>query len=229
MKRIGSMLGLLGFILALPGQAAPLSSVKILRIVDGKEVFINGDMAQVNQTAGDGGTVSSKKSRAELLFDRRAIGLLGTNTLIKVGSRCFSIDSGTIVVNGPQRACIGSRILGVRGTTYAVARESGDSYTVSVLAGESVVANDLPQDGADSDILSKYPKAAPWVSFQAGGFGSVYPSGGGNFTGGTKLFCPNQSKRREIDTIFFNLAGKQFFKLVGCSDRDWISTVPSIR
>lgn len=215
MKRIGSMLGLLSIVLALPSQAAPLSSVKILRIIDGKEVFVNGDMARENQIAGDGGTVSSKKSRAELLFDRRAIGFLGTNTLIKVGSRCFSIDSGIIVVNGPQRACIGSRILGVRGTTYAVARESGDSYTVSVLAGESVVANDLPQDGADSDILSKYPKAAPWVSLQAGGFGSVYPSGGGGFTGGLNYFVPiSQSGAKSILYSSTSL-GSSFLNLWG--------------
>lgn len=215
MRLVAYIAGALSLALIAPSQAAPLKSVKILRIVDGKEVFINGNLARVNQTAGDGGIVSSKKSRAELLFDRRAIGLLGTNTLIKVGSQCFSIDSGIIVVNGPQRACIGSRILGARGTTYAVARENEDSYTVSVLAGESVIANDPPQDETDVDILSKYPKAAPWLGFQAGGYGSVFPSGGGSFTGGLSVFVPISQNGAKSILYSSTTLGSSFLNLWG--------------
>lgn len=184
---------------AAPAFSAPLSSVKVVRILDGTAVFVDKSPARVNQVAGKGGIISSLESRAELLFDRRAIGLLGKNTLIKVGSRCFEINSGVIVVNGTQNACIGSRILGVRGTTYVLARESDDTYTVSVLAGESIIADALPDITTEQDILSMYPKLASSLSVQAGGFGAVYPSGGGSFTGGINYFAPlSQSGAKSI-------------------------------
>lgn len=193
-----------GFLLALatiaqPGAAAPLTSAKVLRLVDGKEVFIDANQARINQTAGQGSLLSTRRSRAELLFNTRAIGLLGRTSAIRVGARCFRLDSGVIVINGTQRACIGSRILGVRGTTYVLARESDDTYTLSVLAGESMVAPDLPESSDDIEILSTYPRINPSLNVQAGGFGSAYPSGGGNFIGGASYFTPiSQSSARQI-------------------------------
>ena len=195
-----SLVAILGAaLLAAPTLAAPLSTAKVLRLVDGREVFVNEKPAQVNQTARSGSILSTRKSRAELLFDSRAIGLLGRNSLIKVGAKCFSLDQGIIVVNGPQKACIGTRVLGVRGTTYVAAKEEDGTYTVSVLAGEGIVANDLPEGEDERDILSTYPRTEPWASAQAGGFGAVYPSGNGTFTGGLTYFTPiQQSQSRSI-------------------------------
>ena len=182
-----------------PAAAAPLTTAKVLRLVDGKEVFIDAGQARVNQIAGEGSLLSTRRSRAELLFNTRAIGLLGRTSAIRIGARCFRLDSGVVVINGTQRACIGSRILGVRGTTYVLARESDDTYTLSVLAGESMVAPDLPEAGDDIQILSAYPRVNPSLNVQAGGFGSAYPSGGGNFIGGASYFTPiSQSSARQI-------------------------------
>jgi len=172
-------------------NAAPITNqAKVLRIIEGKEVFINATPAQVNQTASSGSLVSTKKSRAELLFDRRAIGLLGRESVIRIGARCFTLDAGVIVINGTQRACLGSKVLGIEGTTYVLAKANDDTYTLSVLAGESVVADELPADDPMYNILSRYPKTGPWLGVQSGGFGSVYPSGGGNFTGGITYYAP---------------------------------------
>lgn len=202
---------------AAPAFTAPLSSVKVVRILDGTAVFVDKSPARVNQVAGKGGIISSLESRAELLFDRRAIGLLGKNTLIKVGSRCLEINSGVIVVNGPQNACIGSRILGVRGTTYVLARESDDTYTVSVLAGESIIADALPDAATEQDILSMYPKVASSLSVEAGGFGAVYPSGGGSFTGGVNYFAPLIQSRAKSILYSSTSIGSGFQDLWGAS------------
>jgi len=94
-----------------PVAAAPLTSAKVLRIVDGNQVFIDANQARINQTAGQGSLLSTRQSRAELLFNTPAIGLLGRTSVIRLGARCFRLDSGVVVVNGSQRACLGSRIV----------------------------------------------------------------------------------------------------------------------
>jgi len=181
-------------------QAAAITSAKVLRIVDGREVYINSAAAQVNQTAEQGSVLSTRKSRAELLFNTRAIGLLGKSSAIQIGAKCFRLESGVVVVNGTQQACLGSRVLGVKGTTYILAREEDSSYTVSVLAGEGVVSANEYDENQETNILSRYPTVSPSINLQAGGYWSAYPSGNGNFTGGISLYAPltQQSARKII-------------------------------
>jgi len=122
-----------------PVAAAPLTSAKVLRIVDGNQVFIDANQARINQTAGQGSLLSTRQSRAELLFNTRAIGLLGRTSVIRLGARCFRLDSGVVVVNGSQRACLGSRILGVRGTTYAGPIESPPQVALARLRASGFI------------------------------------------------------------------------------------------
>ena len=58
-------------------NAAPFNQATVRRIIDGREVFIDSAPASVNQSAERGQEVSTGSSRAELLFDRRALGFLG--------------------------------------------------------------------------------------------------------------------------------------------------------
>lgn len=217
MKR--SILGLSGSILLVssPTGAAGLNEAKVVRIIDGREVFINETSARVNQTATAGSLIRTKQSRAELLFDKRAIGLMSRDSLIRLGARCFTLDAGVVVVNGAQRACLGSRILGVRGTTYVLAKESDDTYTLSVLAGESIVADQLGEPESNVNILSTYPKVGPWTGVTAGGFGAAYPSGSGSFTGGLSYFTPiSQSGANQI-VYSSSSVGSSFQNLWGVS------------
>lgn len=190
-----------------PAMAAPYREAKVLEMLEGRQVFINNKPASLNQSAPTGSVVMTKKSRARLLFDRRAIGYLGSNSLIQLGAACFQLNQGNIVVNGRQKTCFGSSILGIDGTTYVLSREADQSYTVDLLAGEAVISKgpksiddvqfadpNPPRDGKptseDPDILTTYPRIAPWVGATAGGFGSAYPSGGGSFSGGLSYFQP---------------------------------------
>jgi hypothetical protein len=192
--------------MAHPAMAAPFKEARVMKLIDGRQLFINNKPASVNQVALSGSVIQTKQSRAQLLFDRRAIGLIGRNSMIKLGAACFRLDRGKVVVNGRQKTCFGSSILGIDGTTYLVSREDDQSYTVDLLAGEAVISSApasidaaeavdpaTPGNGKpanDPDILATYPRVAPWLGAGAGGFGSAYPSGGGGFTGGLSYFQP---------------------------------------
>jgi hypothetical protein len=192
--------------IAQPAMATPFQEAKVVEI-NGNQLFINNKRATLKQVAHRGSVIHTIQSSAKLHFDRRAIGLLGPNSMIKLGAACFQLDQGKVVVNGRQKGCFGSQILGIDGTTYLLSREVDQSYTVDLLAGEAVIsrapasiddaefAQELPpQDGkprgAEPDILTTYPRIAPWLGASAGGFGSAYPSGGGAFSGGLSYFQP---------------------------------------
>ncbi len=179
-----------------PSSASTLREAKIRRIVEGNQVYIDRVQARVNQNAGLGQQLSTGQSRAELLFDRRAIGYLGKNSLITLGQKCFSLSSGTVLVNGRQNGCLGSKILGVRGTTYVLTRVSDQQYRLSVLHGEARVgpSESVAQDpgdarttgdarltavstssgegAAEQDILSLYPRLNPVVDLGSSAYGS---------------------------------------------------------
>ncbi len=57
-----------------PDPAAAFEQATIKRVVDGREVYIDGKAARVNEVARSGQQVRTGKSRAELLFDGRATG-----------------------------------------------------------------------------------------------------------------------------------------------------------
>ena len=111
--------------------AAPFESATVRRIIDGKEVYVDRQQAMVNDTANRGQQVSTGSSRTELLFDQRAIGFLGRNSLITLGQECFRLLSGQVLINGPQTSCLGSKVLGVRGTTYVLSSTEDGGYDLS--------------------------------------------------------------------------------------------------
>jgi hypothetical protein len=179
-----ALLGVLFVAGSLPQSslASSFQTAKVRRIVEGKEVYIDKRQAKVNQEAKDGQQISTGSSRAELLFDKRALGFIGKQSLITLGRECFRLQQGTVLVNGTQKGCLGSKILGVRGTTYVLSTTENGNFELSVLHGDVSVdeAGSVPADAEkDVDILSLYPTLSPWI-----GFG---PSAWGSNTGGLKL------------------------------------------
>ena len=177
--------------------AAPFESAQIRRIIDGKEVFINRQPAKVNQQASNGQEVSTGLSRAELLFDRRALGFLGKNSLIQLGESCFRLQKGQVLINGPQNSCLGSKVLGVRGTTYVLTATDDNNYQLSVLAGEAVVSDQaLPGDAdGEANILKRYPRLNPVIGLTSSAWGSnaggqAFGKGAGLVLGDLSLFLP---------------------------------------
>jgi len=200
-------LPLLSLVVTSPILAAPFQKATVVEMINGRQVYINSKPASRGQEAGRGSVIQTKNSSARLQFDQRAAGLMGRDSLIKLGAACFQLDRGKVVVNGKQKTCFGSSILAIDGTTYLIGREPDQSYTVDLLAGdarvsrapasidtldtgESTAGTGNQSDGDGPNILSTYPRVAPWVGATAGGFGSAYPSGGGSFTGGLSYFQP---------------------------------------
>jgi len=154
--------------------AAPFDSATVRRIIDGRQVYINRQQAKVNQTAGRGQEISTGSSRTELLFDKRAIGFLGQNSLITLGQECFRLKSGRVLINGPQSSCLGSKVLGVRGTTYVLSSTEAGGYELAVLTGTATVGDQIATDGAaeSQSILSRYPSLSPAVGLGSSAWGS---------------------------------------------------------
>ena len=154
--------------------AAPFNNATIRRIIDGREVFIDRQPATVDDTADRGQELSTGSSRAEVLFDRRALGFLGNNSLIRLGEDCFRLDRGQVLVNGPQNSCLGTKVLGIRGTTYVLSVREDGNYDLAVLSGEATVGDALETPGSQSstDILSLYPTLNPVIGFGASSWGS---------------------------------------------------------
>ena len=154
-------------------NASVFETAKIQRIIDGKEVYIDSKVAKTNQTALKGQQISTGSSRSELLFDRRAIGFLGRNSLITLGQHCFRLKEGSVLINGNQQSCLGSKVLGVRGTTYVLRLNADGNYDLAVLHGQaSVEDSSSAQETATKDILETYPKLNPVVSFGSSAWGS---------------------------------------------------------
>ena len=154
--------------------AAPFNNATIRRIIDGREVFIDRKTATVNDTADRGQELSTGRSRAEVLFDRRALGFLGSNSLIRLGEECFRLDQGQVLVNGPQNTCLGTKVLGIRGTTYVLSVRDDGNYELAVLSGEASVGDavEATNDEDSPDILSLYPTLNPVIGFGSSAWGS---------------------------------------------------------
>ena len=147
------------------------------------------------------------RSRARLLFDPTAIGLMGPDTMIKLGQRCFRSERGRVLVNGKILACLGRRsastkMAGSRGTTYLL-ETTDEGHTISVLVGEVLVGDEkaLTELAVDPgfDIQNRYPSLNPSVGLRFDGFTYSYPKQGKFGMEGVNAFVPiYQSEARKL-------------------------------
>jgi hypothetical protein len=117
--------------------AAQLSQTAVVQeILDGKELFIDREQARIKQQARSPQLISTGKSRGQLAFDGGAVGRLNRQSQLRLGSTCFLLDKGQVLVSGNQGGCTRSARLSVRGTNYVLeVTEAGDTE-ISVLEGE---------------------------------------------------------------------------------------------
>ncbi len=163
---------------AAPARAAAIQSAQVKRVIDGREVYIDGRTAKPGNVARSGQQLRTGRSRAELLFDGRTVGFMGRSSVLNVGSQCLRLDRGAVLISGPQKTCLGSKVLGVRGTTTIVQRER-DSYNVITLEGVAYVG----EPGGYEEQRQNRPadqNRAPETQGAATGIGAVVdadPSG----------------------------------------------------
>ncbi|MCP9930793.1 hypothetical protein KBY82_08355 [Cyanobium sp. AMD-g] len=139
--------------LAWPGGsvASPVGSAVVQEILDGRELYIEKRQAQVREKAVVPELVRTQNSRGQLGFAGGAAGRLNRFTQLRLGSTCFLLSSGQILVSGPQNGCTRSSRLSTRGTNYLVTLLDGGDQEVAVLEGSvelQPLADGRPLPGA---------------------------------------------------------------------------------
>ena len=130
----------LGWLVAATLSPAPLAAQQsqtavVQDILDGRELFIDREQARVKQQARSPQLISTGRSRGQLLFEGGAVGRLNRQSQLRLGSTCFLLDRGQVLVSGRQAGCTRSARLSVRGTNYVLeVTEAGDTE-IAVLEG----------------------------------------------------------------------------------------------
>ncbi|WP_323356053.1 hypothetical protein [Cyanobium gracile] len=115
--------------------ASTSTSAVVQEILDGNELFIERRQAQLREKAVAPELVRTQNSRGQLGFASGAAGRLNRFTQLRLGSSCFLLSSGQILVSGPQNGCTRSSRLSTRGTNYLITLLDGGEEEVAVLEG----------------------------------------------------------------------------------------------
>jgi hypothetical protein len=151
--------------LADPAWAAESATVQ--EILDGSELFIDQQQARVKQQAHTPQLLSTQNSRGQLLFNSGAAGRLNRHSKLRLGSACFLLEKGQVLISGKQNGCTRSSRLSVRGTNYLLEVGNDGEAELSVLEG-SVQLEPL----ADGD-----PSGQPVTTVEAGQRVRISPQG----------------------------------------------------
>lgn len=152
---MGGSLLLLGLLAAFARPAQAAESAVVQEILDGRELYIDQEQARVKQKARAPQQLKTGNSRGQILFNSGAVGRLNKFSQLRLGSSCFLVDRGQVLISGSQNGCTRSARLSVRGTNYLVeVKEDGESE-ISVLEGTVAVEplRDGQPTGAAPSIL----------------------------------------------------------------------------
>lgn len=116
------------------------NQAKVVEIIDGNEVYVQGKQAEIETVATSGQTVSTGVSRAQLQFTNQAIARLNKNSKLTLG-RCTQLERGSILVSGAVSTCTTNITAAVRGTTYYLETNENDEEDLQVLEGEVEVTD----------------------------------------------------------------------------------------
>ncbi|MFM7675918.1 MAG: FecR domain-containing protein [Synechococcus sp.] len=89
----------------------------------------------MNERAKTPETVSTRNSRGQLRFQTGAVGRMSSFSQMRLGSRCFLLSKGEVLVSGPQSGCTQSSRMSVRGTNYVLSVADDGQAELSVLEG----------------------------------------------------------------------------------------------
>lgn len=105
----------------------------VQQILDRPELFIDARQARVKDVADEPQRISTRNSRAQVLFSSGAAGRINRQSVLQLGNRCFLLEQGQVLVSGRQSACTRSLRLSVRGTNFIVeAFDNGDAAVTSL-------------------------------------------------------------------------------------------------
>ncbi|SKB12998.1 conserved hypothetical protein [Planktothrix sp. PCC 11201] len=99
-------------------------------IGNNNQVFIEDQVAEVNEKATLGQEIRTEKARAQIDFNTGANGRMGENSKITVG-QCAEVQEGVLIASGPANGCILGFATGVQGTTYVLNVDKNNQTNVS--------------------------------------------------------------------------------------------------
>ena len=120
----------------------------IEEILDGDELFIDHQKASVEETAKSPQVISTGLSRGQIGFSGGAVGRINRQSLVKLGSSCFLLNKGQILISGRQDGCTASSRLSVRGTNYVLKVSDDGSTDLAVLEGSVEVTDNSGEQEA---------------------------------------------------------------------------------
>lgn len=132
---LGGAAGLAGLHTLAPPQARAAETAVVQEILDGKELYIDEKQARVQARATAPDVVSTRNSRGQLSFSSGAAGRLNRFSMLRLGSSCFLMSKGQILVSGRQNGCTRSARMSVRGTNYLIEVQEDGTSELSVLEG----------------------------------------------------------------------------------------------
>ncbi len=115
--------------------AQPLASAVVEEILDGSELFIQLRQAHLHEKAIAPELVRTQNSRGQLAFSSGAAGRLNRFSHLRLGSSCFLLSRGQILVSGKQNGCTRSSRMSARGTNYVIALADSGEAELVVLEG----------------------------------------------------------------------------------------------
>lgn len=118
---------------ALPARAA--ESAIVMQILDGKQLYIDQKQATVKERAAAPQVVSTRQSRGQLAFNTGAAARINRNSVMRLGSSCFLMEKGQVLISGKQSGCTRTARLSVRGTNYIMEVKDDGSTDITVLEG----------------------------------------------------------------------------------------------
>ncbi len=172
-QRLASALLVLPLLLVPLAPAQAREAATVQEILDGREFYIDSREARVKQRATAPQEISTRKSRGQIRFDTGAAGRVNRFSQLRLGSGCFLLKKGQILVSGPQSGCTRSSRMSVRGTNYLLEVRDDGEAELSVLEG--AVEIEPLRDG--EPIPADEPGAAAPTRVEAGQRVTLSPAG----------------------------------------------------
>lgn len=147
---------------AAAGASGPGERATVQEILDGPDLWIERRRARVRDQATAPELMRSGDSRAQLAFRSGAAGRMNRFSQLRLGSRCFLLEQGQMLLSGPQSLCTRSARLSVRGTHVLVELDASGAASVSVLEGQ-VELEPLREGWAAGGAPASPPTATPTV------------------------------------------------------------------
>jgi hypothetical protein len=142
-----ALAAVLGFALlarATTGSSSGTSSgqgntATVQEILDGNQFYIEQKQAKVRDGAKAPDRLRSGNSRAQMAFQAGGTARINRFSQMKLGTSCFFLTRGQVLVSGPQNGCTRSSRLSVRGTNYLISVTEAGQAELTVLEGQVMV------------------------------------------------------------------------------------------